>query len=169
MCAPWIVGFIRGRWVHSGASSGSLGSSVSFCSCGCALGRWVHSGAQRGSFGFSGVVRFTWVHPGFFGVIRFCCVHSCAPRWSLGSFGCALVVVGYFHGRWVLLGAHWVSLGSSGVFGFTRVRPRGRWVHPGSFGSLGCALGVVCFIRDRWVHSGAPRGSVGSSRVVRFI
>ena len=99
---------------------------------------------------------------------------------SLGLLGCALRVVGFIWGRWVHIGArlgsmgdHWVSLGSSGVVGFTRVRPGGvsvyaesmvftrvypggRWVHP------------VPFIRGRWVHSGATRGSLCSSMVVGF-
>ena len=82
-------------------------------------------------------------------------------------------------------------MGSSGVVGFTRVRPGGRRVHPGSLGSLTCALrfvgfiwrrwlyscalssivcalGVVGFIRGRWIHSGVPWGSIGSSAVVGF-
>ena len=58
----------------------------------------------------------------------------------------------------------WRSLGSSGVIGLTMVRPRGRWVHQGSFGSLWfvqVCLGVVWFIRVRSsrprVHSGVFR------------
>ena len=54
------------------------------------------------------------------------------------------------------------------VVGFTRVRPGGRWVHPGSLGSLRCALIIVGFIRGRLVHSGSPWGSLGSSGLVWF-
>ena len=71
-----------------------------------------------------------------------------------------------------------MSLGSSGVVEFTRVRPGGRWVHLQSLGpwhspwkslgSLGVALRVVGFMRGRWVHSGSPWGSFGSSWVVEF-
>ena len=43
------------------------------------------------------------------------------------------------------LGAPWVSLGSSGIVGFSQVHPVGRWVRDGSLGSLVCALGVVGF------------------------
>ena len=59
-------------------------------------------------------------------------------------------------------------MGSSGVVGFTRVRPAGQWVHPGSFDSLEYALGVVRFIRGLWVNSGSPWGSQCSSGVVGF-
>ena len=98
---------------------------------------------------------------------------------SFGSFGCAVGVVGFIcfpfgvvgfiRGRWVYSGSHWVTLGlsgvvgftrcvswaslcSSGVIGFSRVRPRGRWVHPGSLGYLGFDMGssgVVEFTRIR--------------------
>ena len=40
-----------------------------------------------------------------------------------------------------------------GVFGFTRVRPEGRWVHAGSLGSLRFALRVVGFIRGLCVST----------------
>ena len=49
-------------------------------------------------------------------------------------------------------------MGKSGAIGFTRVRPWGRSVHPGSFGSLGYALWVIGFSRGRLVHSGGPWG-----------
>ena len=69
-------------------------------------------------------------------------------RWvysaSLGSFGCALVFIGFIRCLWVHSG------GSLEVVG--RVRPGGRWVHLALLGSLG----VVGFIwmrpGDRWVH-----------------
>ena len=67
---------------------------------------------------------------------------------------------------------------SSGVVVFTRVRPRGCCVNPGSLGSLArameslgslaCALGFVGFILSRWVRSCEPWRSLGSSEVVRF-
>ena len=82
------------------------------------------------------------------------------------------------------------SLCSSGVVGFTRVRPGCRWVHPESLDSFGCALGdvgftqlrlvgrlahqvshgftlgVVGFIPGGWDNSCAPRITLGSSGVV---
>ena len=52
------------------------------------------------------------------------------------------------------------SFGTSGVIGFTRLRPGGCWVHSGSLGSLVYAQGVVGFIRGlSWLRS---------SRVVGF-
>ena len=43
----------------------------------------------------------------------------------LGSFGCALGVVGFIRGRWVRSGTTWWSFGSFGVVGILRVRPGG--------------------------------------------
>ena len=64
--------------------------------------------------------------------------------------------------RWVDSVSPLVSLGSSGVVRFTRVRPGCLWVHPGSLDLFGFAIGVVWFtlVRhwSRWVH---PR-SLGS-------
>ena len=81
------------------------------------------------SFGDDG---FIHVHPG--------------GRWvhlvSLGSFGCALGVVGFIRG-------------SSGALL--------------ALDSFWCALSVVGYIRCRCIHSGAPRGSFGSFRFVGFI
>ena len=67
-------------------------------------------------------------------------------------------------GHWVHLGAHWGSLVSSSVVGFTRVCPGVLWVHPGLLVSLGCSLGIDGFIRSvvftrvrpevLWVHPG---------------
>ena len=54
------------------------------------------------------------------------------------------------------------SSGSSGIAGFTEVRPWVRRVQPGALGSQGCALGAV---GGRWVHFGAPWGPSCSSRV----
>ena len=88
--------------------------------------------AQPGSLGSLGCAHV------FIGFIRVRWVHSCAPSGSLGSFRWALGVVGYFLGCWVHSGAPWVSLSSSGVIEFTRVRPGDQWVHPGSLGSLRC-------------------------------
>ena len=111
-----------------------------------------------------------------FGVMRDRWVH---PR-SLGTLGCVLRVVEFIWVRWVESGAHtgapWMSLVSLvcalGDVGFiqggTRVRARGRRVHPKSLGSLGCALGVVGFIRSHWTHSDATWGLLGSSGVVGF-
>ena len=80
------------------------------------------------------------------------------------------------------------SFGSSGVVGFTRLRPWGRSVHPGTFGftlgdvgfirgrsvhpeslgSLGFALWFVNFIRVAWVLSVSYWRSLGFSVFVRF-
>ena len=80
------------------------------------------------------------------------------------------------------MGAPRWSSGTSGVAGFTQVRPWGRRVHPRSQDSLGSALGVVVFIPVRWVYWGAfcglsvrlvhpgSLGSLGCTRsVVGFI
>ena len=100
---------------------------------------------------------------------------------SLDSHECAMDVVGFIRGRWVLVGAlsgsrvHWGSLGSlayvpdvmgivwgsSEIAEFIGARPGVRRVHPGSLSSLWRALGVVGFIRCVWVHAGAPCGSSG--------
>ena len=141
-----MVGFILGRWHHSGSPWGSLCSSwdVGFTrvrywcrwvhpgsldSLGLAP-RWVHSGSLGTlkfalvSFGSSRVIEFTrvraggrWVHPGLL----------C----SLRVVGFALGVVVFFLSRCVNLGSPWGSLGSFGVFGFIRIRAGCRWVHPG--------------------------------------
>ena len=140
-----------------------------------------------GSFGSSGIVRFTsvpsvghWVYPPSFGslgwalgvgssrVVRFTLVLP-GGRWvfpvSLGSHGCTLWDVGFFLGIWGHSYAPWGSplrsMGSSGVVCFTRLRPGGRWVHPGSLGSLVYAQGVIGFVSGRWVLS-----SLRSSRVI---
>ena len=61
-----------------------------------------------------------------------------------------------------------MSLRSSVVVGFTRVRPGGHWVHPGYLRSLRCALVIVGFIWGRLVQSSSPWGSLGSSGFVWF-
>ena len=96
----------------------------------------MHLGVLSGSFG---VVGFIHLRPG--------CrrVHS----GSLGSFGCAPVVVCFIRGREVHSGA-----------------PGCRRVHFVSLGSFWCALGVVRFISGRSVHFGAFWGSLGSLGVV---
>ena len=104
--------------------------------------------------------RGRWVHPG-----------------SLDSRGCGLWFEGYILRGWVHSGARCVYLCSSGVVRFSRVRPKGCWVHPWPLGSLVYALGVVGFIqggtrvqpgcrRGVWLHTGAPWGSLGLSGVV---
>ena len=97
-----------------------------------------------------GLFRFV----GLFGARpRELCVHSGAPWGSLGSFGCAMWVVGYILIRWVYSGSPWTS---SRSFGFIRERPGDHWDYSGSLGSLMNAQGVVGFNRVRWVHSGEP-------------
>ena len=69
------------------------------------------------------------------------------------------------------------------VIVFSRIRPRGRLVHPGSLGRLRFALGLVGFLQGRWVHSSlvviglfrgrrdhseSPLRSLGSPGVVGF-
>ena len=150
-CTMVVVGFIRGRWVHSGAPWWSLGSSgvVGFtlvrswvlwarasCLCvhsgwlgslGCALDRCIHPG-PLGSFVYSlGVVGFILGGTRERPVVRWV-----YPR-SFGTLGCALRVVGLILCRWVQSGATWRSLGL-----------------------LGCTLGVVGFIQGRWIYFGAP-------------
>ena len=120
-------GCLRDRWVNSGV-------------VGFIRGGWVPLGAPYGSSGSFGVVGLMWVRPGGLRV----------NSWSLGSFVCALGVVGFIRDRWVhWLSTPWVSSGSFGSVGFTGVRPGGRPVHSRSLGSLGCALLVVGFIRGR--------------------
>ena len=70
MFALGVIGFMRGRWVHSGAHCGSLGSSgvVGFNQVG--LGDpWVHPGRLGSLVCALGVVEFMWVR----------WVHSGAP------------------------------------------------------------------------------------------
>ena len=51
-----------------------------------------------------------------------------------------------------------MSLGFSGVSGFTGVHPRGRRDRPPSLCSLGYAIGFDGFIRGRWIVWGHPGG-----------
>ena len=102
------------------------------------------SGWPWGSLGSSGVTSGRWVH--------------------LRSLGSSEVTVG----GWVHSLSTWVSLCSSSVVRFTRIRLAGDCVHPGPLGSLGLALGVVGFMRGCWVHSRSPLRSLGSSGVVGF-
>ena len=71
-------------------------------------------------------------------------------------------------GCWVHSGVPWGAMGSSGVVGFTRVRPGGRRVHPGSLDSLTCALRFVRFIWRRWVYSCVLSSIVCALGVVGF-
>ena len=123
----------------------------------------VHLGSPFGPFGSSWVIGFTrvlagglWVHAGSLGSLRFALGVIAFIRGSLGSLGFASVHL------------PWGSMGSSEVVAFTRVRPWGRWVHPGSLGSIKFALGFTGFIRGRWVHLGSSWVSMGSSVVVGF-
>ena len=176
-CVLVVIGFIRGRWVHRSSplcSSGSyradgfIGVRPGACQFHAGslvvgltavtgnicvrpeglvliLGRWVYWGAPTGSLGSSGVTGFIGVHP-------WSC-RVCAG--SLGSWGCALGVVGFIRGRRVHWNAPCWSSGSSAVAGFIGVHLGDCRVHPGSLDSLGCALGVVGFIRGFGVHWGA--------------
>ena len=107
-----LVGFIRGRWVHS-LFLGLMGSSCAFVLAHARPGRvMVHPGSlgslARLGFGVIGGRWFTcacprglWVNPGSL-------VHSRTPS---------------------------VSLGSSGAVLFTHAHPGRRWFHPGWLGS----------------------------------
>ena len=55
------------RWIHS-RSLGSFGCDLGVV--GFIKGRWVHSGASWGSLGSFGVVGFIGVHTGVVGFIR---------------------------------------------------------------------------------------------------
>ena len=74
---------------------------------------------------------------------------------SLGSLVFALGVVEFIQGCWVHIGSPLGSLGSSGVVGFIRVRPGGRWVRS----VVGCvhprSLSLLRFTRC-WFHSDSP-------------
>ena len=134
-CVLGIIGFIRCRWVHSGAPfrlSGSLG-----CSLGVVMIIRGHSGAPCGSLSSLGVVGFVPMRLGDHWV------HSVL----LGS---ALGVVVLIRGHWVLSGVLWWSSASLCAFGCALVvvgliwvRPVGRWFHEGSLGSFGSALVVI--------------------------
>ena len=106
MGSSGVVGFTRDRlggcWVHLGWFS-SLEFPLGVD--GFIRGSWIHSGTPWGYL----------VHPG-----------------SLGSLRFALGVAGFFRAGWVDTGSPLGSMGSSGVVGFTGVRPGGRWVHSGS-------------------------------------
>ena len=173
-----VVEFARvraaGRWVHPGSLRsfgfalgvvgslwGSLRSSaVVWFTWVRPVGHWVHP-ASLGLLGFAPcVVEFI----GFaLGVTARTAGRSADPG-SLGSVAFALGVVGFIQSARftrVRLGSGRVqpdsfhtgsrcgSFGSSGVVGFSRVRPWGRWVHPRSLDSLGFAMGVTGFIRGR--------------------
>ena len=88
-------------------------------------------------------------------------IRACSGgRWvhsgSLDSLACAQSLVKVFQRRWVHLRAPCVSLGLSGIVGFTDKRLGGLWLKPGSLGSFACILGVIGFIRGLWVHSRVP-------------
>ena len=90
---------------------------------------------------------------GSFEVVWLVHLRSLGSLWfTLGVVEYALVVTGFHRRCWVHLVSPWVSLGSSGLTGFTRIRPGVLSVYSGSLGSLWIAMGVVGFIRGRWVH-----------------
>ena len=119
-CANGVIGFILGRWVHSGAPWVSLGSSR--VALGYARGGWVHPVSLESLGSALGVGGF----------IRNRCVHSDTPWGLLGSSGVVWFTRERPVGRWVHAG----SLGSSGVafvhalgvVGFIRC----CWVHSGA-------------------------------------
>ena len=128
------------------------------------------------ALGSSGVVGFTRVrserrsvHPGSLGtlggalvVVGFIRGHLVHPGYSI------LGVVGFIRGRWLHSGVPWGSLRSSGIVGFTAVRPgcsgfiRGRWVHLGSLWRSFGSSGVVELTRVRPGGHSVHPGSLGS-------
>ena len=92
-------------------------------------GRRVHLGASLGRR----------VHPG-----------------SLGSFGCALAIVGFIPGHWGHWGAPWGSLGSFVVAVFFWGAPWGSSGSSWVVGLLGMRPGVSVVHPGRWDHWGAP-------------
>ena len=68
---------------------------------------------------------------------------------------------GFIQFRWFHLCVPLWWMGSSWVVTFTRVRPGGRWVLPGSLDSLARAVRVFRFIRGRWLNCRAPWWSIG--------
>ena len=82
-------------------------------------------------------------------------VHSC----SLGSYGCAMGVVGFIRVR---SGTPWGWSGLLGFVGFIRARRRihrwVRWVQSGALGSFGQVQVVIGLIPVRWIHLGAGPG-----------
>ena len=175
-CTVCVVGFIRGRCLHSHTPLGSLGSFAVVVFIRVRPGghqiHWRVLGLFRctlgvvGSLGVVGFIGGDLVHSsvpcslsGSFGVVVFIGM----PPWcrrvhsvSLGSFGCALGVVGLIWRHWVHSGAPWVLSGSFGVVGFIQVRPGGCRIHSGALGLFGCAFGVVGFIGGRLVQLSAP-------------
>ena len=125
-----VVGFIRVR--PGSRSLGFVLGVVGFIRC-----RWVHSVSHWGH----------WVHPVSLGSHRIALgvLRFFRSRWgsSFGSFSSSGVCLANLSSPWVSL----ASLGFAlGVVGFTRVRPGGRWVHPGTRVRPGV----------RWAHSGSP-------------
>ena len=115
--------FPGGRWVHQG-SLGSLARTLGFV--GFIRGRWVHSGCRR----FHPVSLTSLARAlGVAAFIRSRCVQSRAPCVSLGLSGVirftrvrtSIIPGSCDHSR-----AHWRSLSSSGFVGFTVALPRGR-------------------------------------------
>ena len=107
------------------------------------------------------VIGFRWVRR----------VHSGA---ALGSFGCALDVVGFMRSRilvsrfipirWVYSSVLWGTSYSFGFVGFIRAYAGGGWVHLGSLGSFRRALDSFLFIRA------PPRfGSISFARALGVV
>ena len=99
------MGVVRGRSVHCG---------VPFVVVVFVQDHWIHWGAPWESLGSFGVARFIGVRPvgrRFFSGV---CGYIDKRPWgrrihsaSLGTLGCALVVVQFVWGRWVDWGAPW--------------------------------------------------------------
>ena len=129
--ASSVIGFIRDRLVHSGATRGSSGSFMLIQAH--PGSRLVHSRSFRGAHG---VIEFIRSHPG---VVVFVCVGLVNAGTPLrSSFGRDPMVFGFIRVRW-----------------FIRVRPYGGCVR---LVYSGAPRDVVEFICVRLVHSGAPQG-----------
>ena len=138
-CALGVVEFVRGRWVHWGATWARRVRSGSLCSLGYALGvigfvrcRWIHCGAP---FDVVWFVQGHWIHWSTpwesFGVARFIGARPVGRRVCSGSLSTlvsALGVVGFIRGNWVHWGAPLWSSRSFGVAGLIAVHPGSRVV-----------------------------------------
>ena len=124
-------------------------------------GRWVHSLALKGSLGSSRVVGFTRARHGAHCVQQGSLsriLGSFGSSVSLGSLVRALEVVGFNRGRSLarLLEVVWSFMGRW-------VRSLAPWplFDPASLGSLMRALEVVALMQNRWVRLLAHLGWLG--------
>ena len=159
-----VVGYIRahpgGRRVRSD-SFGSFGRTrrvVVFIRV-----RLLRSGTLWGSSGSFGFVRLVWARPGVVGFIRIVIrarhKRRAIDSGSLESFGHALGVVVFIHGR----------AGGTEFIRVRCVRSSALWGLSDSLGSFRRAKGVAEFVRVCWVHLVVSCGSSESLGFVAYI